>query len=106
MKAYAKVVLIFILVLHNAVFLAGCADKNPARAEWLSIEKPPLRVIYVSQNPMGEEFVHHLVQHVENQPYRNYKFNEKTGIELNANAHQSDMESDSDVSTITIQGSK
>ena len=104
MNKYAKWVLTFIVVTHTVAFLSGYSDKNPARAEWLSVEKPPLRIIYVSQNPMGEAFVHHLVQHVENQPYRNYKFNEKTAIELNANAHQSDIESDSDVTSTTIKG--
>ena len=101
-KRVTKGVIGFIVVLHSLAFFTGCSDRQPARVEWISIEKPPLRLIYVSQKPIADETVHHLLQHVEKQPYKNYKFNEGIKIELSANAHQSDTESDSDITSTTI----
>ncbi len=90
------------VLIVGIALLVGCSDKNPTRAEWISIEKPPVRLIYVSQEPIADGTVHHLLQHIEKQPYRNYKFNDTIKIEVMANSHQTDIESDNDVTSLTI----
>ena len=104
MRKLSRAVLVFIVILHSMALLTGCTDKQPARVAWVSIEKPPIRLIYVNrQDLVSDETVHHLLQHIERQPFKNYKFNAGIKIKLDANAHQSDIESDSDISYTTIQ---
>ena len=102
MRKLSRAVLVFIVILHSMALLTGCTDKQPARVAWVSIEKPPIRLIYVNrQDLVSDETVHHLLQHIERQPFKNYKFNETTAIRVEATSHQSDAESDIDTLTVS-----
>ena len=97
-----KIVLTFIAVIWIGSFLVGCSDKNPARANWFSVEKPPYRAIYVSQKHITPQEMAMILKYGR-VPFKVYQFNETVGVSLNANAHQSDTESDSDITQRTIK---
>lgn len=97
---WTRAVLVFIVVLNGTALITGC-DRQPARMAWVSIEKPPIRLIYVNQQELiDSETVHHLLQHIEKQPYKEYAFNPTIGIKAETSLHQSDTESDTDSTTV------
>ncbi len=101
MRKLSRAVLVFIVMLHSMALLTGCTDRQPARMAWVSIEKPPIRLIYVNQQELiDDKTVNHLLQHIERQPHKDYNFNPTIGISATASFSQSDIESDTD--TITV----
>ena len=88
------------LTLFSVLVLLGCAEKE-TKASWVSIEKPPIRVIYVSKvENIPPEVVNEMVQSIKDIPYANYPFNPSVKIGLDAKAHTSDSETD--VASLTI----
>ena len=81
--------------------MTGC-DRQPSRVAWISVEKPPIKVIYIDKqgelDPVITDRVFSIVGHT---PYRNLKLNETTSVSLEANSHQSDVESDTDSTSIS-----
>ena len=76
------------------LLLVGCAEKD-TRASWVSVEKPPIRVVYVSKvENISPEVVDGMIESVKDVPYANYPFNPSIEIGLDANSHKSNSESD------------
>jgi hypothetical protein len=104
-KRVTKLVLVFVVVTHTLALLVGCSDKQPARVAWLSVEKPPIKVIYIDEQGNLDPVITTKVFDIVGQTrYHNIKINENTNVSVTASSHQSDAESDSDSSSTTIQG--
>lgn len=100
-----------ILVLNiGCIGLTGCtkAGYPPPRQEWLSVTKPPIQVIYVSQTKITPAQVHNIIRQTKLTPFRNYPFNDVTGISLSADVnrqhHQSTSNTDS--TSVTLNGGR
>jgi len=102
-----RFVLWLIVTLYTLAFLTACSDKQPARVAWISIEKSPIKVVYIDKqgklDPVITSKMFHIVQ---NTPTRNIKINENTTVTVNANLHQSDVELDSDVTSASLSMGK
>jgi hypothetical protein len=102
-KRVTRLVIGFIVVTHSLAFLTGCSDKQPARVAWLSVEKPPIKVIYIDEqgnlDPVITSKVFHIVNHTR---FQSVPINNSTGVSVTASSHQSDAESDSDTSSLSI----
>ena len=100
MKKYARLVLVFIVVLHTAVFISGCAmiDHPPARKAWFSTEKAPMKLIYISDSDkMNPIIMNYMITTTAKQPYHDYKFGSTTTtVSIASKGIQSDIESDTD----------
>jgi hypothetical protein len=98
---------IAILAMITAIYglaLTGCTDRQPARVAWLSIEKPPIKVIYIDEQGNLDPVLTSKMFHIVGQtPYRNIKLNENTNVSVSAQSHQTDTESDTDSSSLTVQ---
>ena len=100
-KQYVRGVLVFIVSIHTASFVTGCATKHKTQTGWVSVTKPPIQVIYVNRHgAVSPKIVHGIIKQVEAFPYHDYKFNDVTGITIDANAHQSG--SQSNVSSVSV----
>jgi len=76
-RKYVKVALIFTVSLHTGVFLIGCSSKIPQPKAWVSVEKPPVRVIYIDyEKDITADTVHKLTDQVSRVRYEDYKFND------------------------------
>ena len=106
-KDIIKFVLTFIILVLVvsiiAAILGGCSDKNPARVAWLSVEKPPIKVIYIDeQGSLDPVITAKVFNIVGNTPYRNIQINESTSVTASGSSHQSDHETDSDTTSVSI----
>ena len=96
-------VILTLVVTIISVILGGCSDKNPARVAWLSVEKPPIKVIYIDeQGSLDPVITAKVFNIVGNTPYRNIQINNSTSVTASGSSHQSDYESDTDSSSLTI----
>jgi hypothetical protein len=67
---------IFVLI----PLLVGCSDK-PEVASWVSIEKPPIKIVYVDRDrTITPETVRQLVGQARLFPYEDYQFNTAANI--------------------------
>jgi hypothetical protein len=67
-------------LLIISLFILGCSDK-PEIAGWVSIEKPPIKVVYVVRDKMiTPETVRALIGQVSLLPYEDYMFNSSVTI--------------------------
>lgn len=106
-KRLTRRISILILSFLLASLIIGCADKDPARMGYLMVEKPPLRIIYIGkQNYMKPEVAYNLLGQVSKSKYEKYKFNNTMVVHVKASSHQSDTESDSDVSSRSLSVNK
>jgi len=81
--------------------LVGCTS-NFQEASWLSVEKPPIRVIYISKaDHIEPEVVHGVIASVKDVPYQNYGFNENVGVLLDVNSHKSLTKSNTQSYTVS-----
>jgi len=96
-------VILILVVTVISIILAGCSDKNPARVAWLSVEKPPIKVIYIDEqgslDPVITAKVFHIVSHTRTV---NMAINNSTSVTASGSSHQSDAESDTDSTSLTI----
>ena len=82
MKRLSKWILFFIVLLNIAGIIVGCSYRHKP-VGWVSIEKPPMRVILVdSQKDVDPKTVYRIMDSMNNMPYKNYKFNEGVGISV------------------------
>ena len=71
-----------IRILVLILIVAGCSTKK--EKAWLSIEKSPMRIIYVTKpDEINTTLVDHLVKTISKVPYRKEGFNENTNIGMN-----------------------
>ena len=75
-----------------AGLLAGCTGRQPARSNWISVEKPPIRVIMVSQEPFNKSSVTNLLKQVNRYPFKAYNFNDTIRVEVMSNSNRSDVD--------------
>ena len=74
---------IVILVFLGIVGIIGCGHKIRPKG-WLSVEKPPIRVILVdSESDIDEATVCMVLDKVSRLDYRDVKFNESTTVGVN-----------------------
>ena len=86
-KKYIRYGSVVILLVMGAVVLIGCAQKIQPKA-WLSVEKAPMRVILVdNEKDITPQTVHMVIDHVNSVDYRDYKFNDNTGISLHSDVN-------------------
>ena len=99
------VIIISLLMVGTAMILMnGCAKKGhmPARAEWLSITKPPVQVIYISQTKITPVQIRNLLAQTNLVPYRDYKFNDTTSVSMSAATDQTHHQSTSTTDTTSV----
>jgi len=83
--------------------LAGCSDKQPTRVAWLSVEKPPIKVIYIDkQGQLDPAITSKVFEVVWTTPFRDVSINENTNISMKAESYQSDIESDTDTNSLSV----
>ena len=86
-EKYIRYGSIAVLSFIGLVVLIGCAQKIQPKA-WLSVEKSPMRVIIVdSEKDITPETIHMVVDHVMNVDYKDYQFNDNTGISVHSNVN-------------------
>jgi hypothetical protein len=91
-KVVTKVVLVSVVFINVSALLlvTGCAQKPEQEGGWISVEKPPIRVVYINKHQsVSPEMVHALVKQVGGFKYENYRFNDGVSISFDAHAHQS-----------------
>lgn len=81
--------------------LAGCNITPDVKSEWVSVEKPPIRVVYISRK-IDPNTVSRIIEQTKLVPYKDYKFNDSTIIKADATAHKS--ASALTVSTVGVDG--
>ena len=110
MKKYARLVLVFIVVLHTATFLGGCSGKDypPARKAWFSVEKAPMKIIYIdAAEKMDLATMRYMMEAARRQPYHNYTFHDSTNIVgVTGVGEQNDHESDTDTKSTSLSVSR
>ena len=86
--------------------LVGCGQANKEIAgSWVSVEKPPLRVIYVNEKKsVSPEMVQHLIRQVKTIPYKDYKFNDNIGISVSGSGSSQVSNTQSDTVSVTRPG--
>jgi len=95
-KSYIKTALVFIVFVEVSSFMVGCASKPETETGWVSVTKPPIRVIYINRHgAVPASMVHGIIKQVEAFPYHDYHFNESTGVLLESTSHQSSSTSNS-----------
>ena len=105
------VIIISLLMVGTAmIIMNGCARKGhmPARSEWLSITKPPVQVIYISQTKITPTQIRNMLTQTNLVPYRNYKFNDVTSVSMSAATDQTHHQSTSntDATSVSISSGK
>ena len=98
MRRVLELIIIFLIVIIFVYAITGCSQVSKKKS-WVSIEKAPMRVIYVDDE-MDTVFINGLVDYVGKQEYKDYYFNESTVV--SANANRSDVESDTDVHSRSV----
>ena len=80
----------------GVVLLMGCSRPTYKPKAWVSVEKPPMRVIYMDfEKDITPAMVHQLTYQVSQVPYRNYKFNDTASINVGFDATANSSHSDS-----------
>ena len=87
----------FIYTLILLPLVIGCSQRPQPKA-WVSVEKPPMRVIFVdNEHDIHSDTVHRLVNQIKGIKFEDIDFNSETmiGIQYDAdwNAHQSSSNS-------------
>ena len=91
--------------LVGMVVLAGCAQKPESKGAWISVEKPPIRIVYMNKaETITPEMVRLCIAQAKSVPYKDYKFNESIKVVLDANSHQSS--SITNVSDVDVKGTE
>jgi hypothetical protein len=68
-------------LLILAIFFSGCAKHQPKA--WVSVEKPPIRVIYLDYDKdISANTVHCLVEQVKDTKFHGTPFNPSTEIKV------------------------
>ncbi len=86
--------------------IAGCShrDHPPSKTAWLSIEKNPIKVIYIDkQGVLDPVLSAKMFELVDKTKYRKTPINENTNVSVSAIASQTDIESDSDITSREIK---
>ena len=73
------------IIIISALLLSGCAEKPKA---WLSIEKPPIRVILIdTDSDINVSTIRMLMREVKQYPYADVQFNPDISVNVNYNAN-------------------
>ena len=82
MKRYIRIISGILVTGFIATIIIGCAQKIQPKG-WLSVEKPPMRVILVdNEKDINQNMVHMVIGHVAMEKYKDYKFNDKAEISV------------------------
>ena len=102
-----KIVLGFIVVLHTLALFTGCTGTEPDRLAWISVEKSPIKVIYIDKQGQLDPLITSKVFHIVGQTrFQDVPINSDTSVTIMAESHQSDTESNSDTTSLSINRSK
>lgn len=86
-KLFVKIILTVTFISAILPTIIGCTTHREPKA-WVSVEKPPIRVIYVDySSDIQPATVHKITQQVSRLKFEDYDFNENTtiGIDVAAN---------------------
>ena len=88
-----------------ALMLSGCTKNYPpARKAWFSVEKPPMKIVYLdAENGLKPEIMTFMVKVAAEQPYHDNTLTSNTDISATFSGTQSDTESNSDTRSVTLQ---
>ena len=72
--------------LAVAPVLIGCSKAHQPKA-WVSVEKPPMRVIYIDyEKDISAATVYNLSNSIRGLPYEDYKFNDSMNVNISYDA--------------------
>ena len=76
--------------LSLSIIFTGCTRPTSKTMSWISIERPPIRVIYIDEHhSISDDTINEIFKHIDGTKYSNYKFNKTIGISSNAKADRS-----------------
>ena len=71
------------------LLLTGCAQKPDLHGSWFSVEKPPIKIVYINRDDVvSPEVAYRLTRMASQVPYKDYKFNENANVSLTATGVQ------------------
>ena len=92
-----------VVLLLVSFMVIGCATKQESQAAWFSVTKSPVQLVYIGKgDEMDADLMYQMLCMARDEPYKNYKFNKKLAIELDALSnknHKSKSETILNVST-------
>ncbi len=102
-----KIGAIAILGALVGVFIAGCNQHTPMDKAWVSVEKAPVKIIYVSDaDRITDSTVDLMARHAARFPFRAVQFEPNQSVSGTIAAQKSDDQSTTDSKTITVTGGK
>ncbi len=85
----------------------GCSTEIKQQSSWISVEKPPIRIIYVNKaGAISDATVTNLVRQATGVRYKDYSFNENVGVSINANASRSIVDTETDSTSVSVSTNK
>ena len=86
------------------LILPGCTgiDHPPARKSWFSVEKAPMKIIYIdAENSLDPCIMTYMVDAASKEKYHKFKFTDtKNEVGISGKSEQSDVESDKDETVV------
>ena len=105
-KKWMNITVLVLMVLPLVLLLQGCTNKDyaPARKAWFSVEKSPMKLIYIDDaGNLDRDIMAYMADTARKQKYHPYIFGStETSVSIVGKGTQSDVESDTDSMSRTV----